>query len=311
MKKFTIILTILIAIIITTNAQTAADYYLPLCVGNYTKLHTTSTNRYCDRSTKYTYIKTENINGIPYFLEEGWEGEFPSGECTDVKNHIFRYLWLRKDEAGNIIVGAIGRENQNGDLTSNLESATILPEPMAIFPNSFLTVGSISYPQSNTETLVLSVTATVGSYTNCIQIREIQRNISSSEVTRITDSYYAYHVGLVRTNRILDLNDELFDSNIIDYIANPANGIKQIFENGNKFSVYPNPAIDIITLKINDRYNTDLILNIYNAIGALVKSETLKEKDRQINIRDLCNGIYMVEIKSKEWARKQKLLIQR
>lgn len=74
MKKFTIILTTLIAMTITTNAQTAADYYLPLCLGNFTKLHTTSTtNGYCDRSTKYTYIKTENINGIPYFLEEGWK----------------------------------------------------------------------------------------------------------------------------------------------------------------------------------------------------------------------------------------------
>jgi hypothetical protein len=316
MKIFKIILTILIVMTITTNAQTAADYYLPLCVGNYTKLHTTSTtNGYCDRSTKYTYIKTEKINGIPYFLEESWEGEYRPGECTDNKSPIFNYMWLRKDEAGNIMVGAFGTENQNGYLSSNLDSATILPEPMAIFPNSFLTVDSfISYQQSDTETgvdSVVSITATAGSYTNCIQIRSIQRNITSGKVTRITDSYYVYHVGLVRTNRTLDLNDELFDSYIIDYFANPVTGIENIFDNGNKFSVYPNPAIDIITLKINDRYNTDLTFNIYNAVGALVKSETLKENNRQINIRDLSNGIYMVEIKSKAWARKQKLIIQR
>lgn len=243
------------------------------------------------------------------------EGEYPSGECTDVKSPIFRYWWLRKDEAGNIMVGAIGTENQNGYLSSNLDSATILPEPMAIFPNSFLTVGSfISYQQSNTETgvdSIVSITATAGSYTNCIQIRSIQRNISSGEVTRITDSYYAYQVGLVRTNRTLDLNDELFDSYIIDYFANPATGIENIFENGNKFSVYPNPASDIVTLNINKGNNADLTLNVYNVIGALVKSETLKQNQQQINVGDLSNGIYTVEIKTKEWTGKQKLIIQR
>lgn len=85
MKKFTIFL-IAVLTAISIQAQTGADYYLPLCVGNYTKLHTTSTSgNYCDRSTKYSFIKTENINGVPYFVEEGWEGEYPPGECTDVK----------------------------------------------------------------------------------------------------------------------------------------------------------------------------------------------------------------------------------
>ncbi|MDO9154346.1 MAG: T9SS type A sorting domain-containing protein [Paludibacter sp.] len=77
------------------------------------------------------------------------------------------------------------------------------------------------------------------------------------------------------------------------------------------FSLYPNPASDIVTLNINNANNADLTLNIYNVIGTLVKSEILKQYNRQINIGDLCDGIYMVEIKTKEWTKKQKLIIQK
>ena len=46
-------------------------------------------------------------------------------------------------------------------------------------------------------------------------------------------------------------------------------------------------------------------------MGALVKTETLVQNQQQINIGDLTNGIYIVEIKSKEWTENQKLIIQR
>jgi len=76
------------------------------------------------------------------------------------------------------------------------------------------------------------------------------------------------------------------------------------------FNLFPNPASNIVTLNIDNERNTDLILNIYNAIGTLVKSEMLKQNKRQINVGDLSKGIYLVEIKSKEWTNKQKLIIQ-
>jgi len=77
------------------------------------------------------------------------------------------------------------------------------------------------------------------------------------------------------------------------------------------FSLYPNPASDLINLNINHARNVGLTLNFYNVIGTLVKSEILQQNNRQINTRDLSNGIYMVEIKSEEGSGKQKLIIQR
>ncbi len=75
--------------------------------------------------------------------------------------------------------------------------------------------------------------------------------------------------------------------------------------------IYPNPASDIVILSISSNSNSDITMNIYNVMGALVKSEMLKQNHQQINIGDLCNGIYMVEIISNVFIEKQKLIIQR
>lgn len=77
----------------------------------------------------------------------------------------------------------------------------------------------------------------------------------------------------------------------------------------NRIAVYPNPAKDIVTINIDNLNNENIELNIYSAMGALVRSEMLKQK--QINIADLRSGIYIFEIKSENCSEKQKLIIQR
>ena len=77
------------------------------------------------------------------------------------------------------------------------------------------------------------------------------------------------------------------------------------------FDVYPNPASDMVTLNICNTINTDLTLKIYTVLGTLVKSETLKQNNRQINIGDLNNGVYIITIKTKDWSESQRLIIQR
>jgi len=77
------------------------------------------------------------------------------------------------------------------------------------------------------------------------------------------------------------------------------------------FSLYPNPSSDMIFLNINNSNYTDLELNIYNIMGVLVSSDIIKQSQTQIDIGDLKGGIYMVEIKSKDWIKNQKLIIQR
>ena len=106
-----------------------------------------------------------------------------------------------------------------------------------------------------------------------------------------------------RGNSVLYVDNLSFD-NLINLVP------EQTVQN-NFFNLYPNPASDIVTLNISTLNNAGLTLNIYTIAGTLVKSETLKQNHQKINISDLSNGIYMVEIKTKGWTEKQKLMIQR
>jgi len=109
-----------------------------------------------------------------------------------------------------------------------------------------------------------------------------------------------------------DVNNGWFtgDNGIISHTTN---GGMRIADNiiSNSINFSPNPASDIVTININRNNNADLTLNIYNIMGSLVKTEMLKQNQQQINVGDLSNGIYMIEIKSKGLTERQKLIIQR
>ncbi len=77
-----------------------------------------------------------------------------------------------------------------------------------------------------------------------------------------------------------------------------------------QFFIYPNPAAYVINLTIDDPSLTDLTLNIYSLTGRILKSELLEQNQKQIDIGDLRKGIYLIELKSKERTKTQKLIIQ-
>jgi len=87
-------------------------------------------------------------------------------------------------------------------------------------------------------------------------------------------------------------------------------GIEEITSK-NGMAIYPNPAADFFTLKIDNDNQADKTLNIYSLKGSLVKTETPQHNQQEINISKLNAGIYIVEIKSESFSRKQKLVIQR
>jgi len=135
-------------------------------------------------------------------------------------------------------------------------------------------------------------------------------NNNGSSWTSISDGFPAntlvFTLAISGTNIFAGVHTDLWRRTLSEIV-----GISETNSDNLDFSIFPNPASDIVTLNINNLINADLSLNIYNETGSLVKSEMLKQNHRQINIGDLSNGVYMVEIKSKEWTGKQKLIIQR
>lgn len=91
--------------------------------------------------------------------------------------------------------------------------------------------------------------------------------------------------------------------------TNPV-GIDELTTNVS-FSLYPNPASDVITINIEAVNSKNMTLNIYNAIGALVKTIPVEQNNQQVAIGELSNGFYTVELRSNHIAAKQKLTIHK
>jgi hypothetical protein len=198
-----------IALMTTTTgqSQTGSDYYLPLRLGNYIKHYDTGRQM----TITYTIIGTETINGEIYYIEEAKEVK---DNGTQPPN-IFRMAWFRKDTNGNIVFGAYSPDGTIGN-------KVILPSSTLFFPNQYLTVGYtqvFTIDSSNTSTaLVISTTASAGIYTNCIQIRETTK--VNGVTTLVDDQYYAYKIGLVKTERTFPAS-KVGVSSITDFVTTP------------------------------------------------------------------------------------------
>jgi len=108
---------------------------------------------------------------------------------------------------------------------------------------------------------------------------------------------------LIHGNSVLYVDNLSFDTLITS--------VSEVNHNKHSLHLYPDPAFDFVTFRIDGINQKPLTINIYTDLGALVKTEVMKQNQRQFYVGDLSNGVYLVEIKAKGWSEKQKLIIQR
>jgi hypothetical protein len=89
-----------------------------------------------------------------------------------------------------------------------------------------------------------------------------------------------------------------FNINWFEAAKAPVTGIETGRING--FSIYPNPASDVVTIETSQA-TVKQIVGIYSASGQLVKQKEVTESGMvRIDISDLRKGFYLVEIKNKK-----------
>jgi hypothetical protein len=81
------------------------------------------------------------------------------------------------------------------------------------------------------------------------------------------------------------------------------------------FSVFPNPANDLITIQLNNLNGNNLQIKIIDVLGQTViekKEETISGSfEKQIDVSNLNAGVYMIMIRAGEKEFVQKVIIQR
>jgi photosystem II stability/assembly factor-like uncharacterized protein len=87
-------------------------------------------------------------------------------------------------------------------------------------------------------------------------------------------------------------------------------GIQEL-KNTLAFSIYPNPTAGTFTVNVEKKNNAAASLMIYNMLGAIVKTLSLEQNEQEIDVSDLDNGFYTIEVKSANYSGQQKLIIQK
>ncbi len=75
------------------------------------------------------------------------------------------------------------------------------------------------------------------------------------------------------------------------------------------FKVYPNPVSDF--LYIDCEVPNTLNVEIYNVYGQLIKTACLSREENRISLNGLSNGLYFINIRSKDYDETMKIAVQR
>ena len=297
MKRFTSILLVLCAISVFAIAETPADYYLPLQVGNRLVYRAGEVGTLWSPRTVYETIEgTDSIFGELFYKQVGSEflDDNPTGE------HVFHVFWLREDSLGTILIGAVG----SGE-SRELDSATIYPYQYPFFHEGSVGLGycqDTTYMGTRYHDSTLSVTETVetgiGTFYNCIQRRQFRTDSLENTVWHEYE-WYAKDVGMVKLERVTP-NAHINSLTQINFQTRTDELLprKFILEQN-----YPNPFNPVTTIDYSIPFADRVSIKVYDIQGNEV--QTLFDEYRiagnhslVFNAEDLSSGIYIYTLQT-------------
>jgi len=77
------------------------------------------------------------------------------------------------------------------------------------------------------------------------------------------------------------------------------------------FALFPNPASNGFTVQVEKELMSEARLYIYNMEGKRIKEELFTPKSSYIDIRNLGNGLYLVELRSRNGSARQRIVVNR
>lgn len=107
----------------------------------------------------------------------------------------------------------------------------------------------------------------------------------------------------------LDMQNGIFILEGDSYYKNTVVGVQEKKINKNTFSVYPNPAKEIINVKCGI-LNEPTELTISNTLGEIVVEKNINTQNLKLETQNLQSGIYFVTLSNKDFTETQKIIIQ-
>jgi hypothetical protein len=91
-------------------------------------------------------------------------------------------------------------------------------------------------------------------------------------------------------------------------------GIKDITGGIEQMQIFPNPAQNMATVRVNSICSKPYIISVFNTMGQVILTQKGElgygDNDIQLNINNLSAGVYLVNIKTDNATRTQKLIVK-
>ena len=311
MRTYSLILFFLCGWMEVVFAQTAADYHLPLNVGNYLLYRTTGN---WEGRTVTEFIEgTDSISGQLYYRLKAIEVEDATPSDTNVR-HVF---WLKEDSARNILIGAMSLGE-----SSDIDSATVYSSPGVYFPNEILTLGystSSFYNGIFYQDSVVSISETVvvpaGTFTNCIKFMSTRKDTLGTTI-RLKYEYYAYGIGKVKSAREIPVNDahtqELVQYNFVTSVDE--NNVVEVPTYFSLYQNYPNPFNPSTEISYVLSFPGFVTLKIYDVLGKEIRIlvheyQTPNRYSFHFDASEFSGGIYFYELQIDNNTMTKKMLL--
>jgi hypothetical protein len=84
--------------------------------------------------------------------------------------------------------------------------------------------------------------------------------------------------------------------------SNQTTGVNQLSETNDLLKIYPNPAINKIIVEAKEIDG----IKLYNVLG----TEIIRIKENEIDVSNLTNGVYFIQVQTKQNTTTQKIIVQ-
>ena len=147
---------------------------------------------------------------------------------------------------------------------------------------------------------VLSTSNFDGGFDNCAA--ELANYTSATPMTFVVVTAGTAHsiIYSIKKN-IFDFADSVAIKTAIDNFLSIVS-VKELKSTNESFSVYPNPANEILNLRSEIKNGSDAFkISIYNSLGQVIKHEdlTFDNNNAIINTKELPSGVYVLKLSSK------------
>ncbi|MBA2610692.1 MAG: T9SS type A sorting domain-containing protein [Bacteroidetes bacterium] len=196
--------------------------------------------------------------------------------------------------------------------STSIQNPTVNFANPGIYTVSLISANSFGPGPINTKTISVLTTPTLvltsNSVTSCDQDPV---TVTASGATTYTwsntggnSATATYTFGVDFTYTVTGANGACISTETVAVTIINCVGIVEIGANNASFKVFPNPASDNITLKMNEAKNIDVTIELFDAAGKLALKQpanfTKDKGEYKLNITSLARGVYALKVSSKE-----------